>query len=277
MKHSLIILYFLIICLIPISLTDAETGNRMFKNELGMKFIYIPQGSFLMGSPSSEMGRDDDEKQHQVTISTGFYISSTEVTQGQWYRLMGYNPSHYKELGKNGPVEQVSWDDCQEFISKLNHMENTEKYRLPTEAEWEYACRAGSTTAFTNGEITGTTCEIIPHLDAVAWYCGNSGSKPHRVATKKPNAWGLYDMHGNSQEWVLDACKWRDMWTRRTGVITDTYKNNIIDPLSKVGAYRIFRGGSWNQSAKYSRSSDRGYFRPNTKRTYLSFRVVKQQ
>lgn len=277
MKKTFSILFFVFIGIFPISRLHGEPKPPAFTNKQGMTFQYIPRGSFFMGSPKDEMGRDDDETQHMVTISKGFYMGTTEVTQGQWFRIMGYNPSKYKELGENGPVEQVSWDDSREFIAKLNQKENTGKYRLPTEAEWEYACRAGSNTAFSSGPITSTTCEIIPHLEAVAWYCGNAASTPHPVALKKPNAWGLYDMHGNVQEWVLDACKWRDVWTRRTGVITNTYKNNIIDPLSTEGDYRIFRGGNWNQSAKYARSAERGYFRPNTRRTYMGFRVVKEE
>jgi len=254
-----------------------ESAKYGFTNELDMKFMYIPAGAFLMGSPPSEKGRDDDEAQHTVMLTTGFYISATEVTQGQWLRVMGSNPSHFQGKGDDYPVEQVSWDDCQAFIMKLNQKEETDKYRLPTEAEWEYACRAGSTTAFSSGEITGKTCEIIPHLDSVAWYCGNSQNGPQRVGSKAPNAWGLHDMHGNVQEWCLDACEWRTIWTRRASVSTDTYQDNIADPLSDTGNYRIFRGGSWTQSAQYARSADRGFFRPGTKRTYIGFRVVRSK
>jgi len=253
----------------------SETARYGFTNKLKMKFIYIPPGAFQMGSPLSEIGRDDDEVQHTVMINNGFFISATEVTQGQWRQLMDSNPSHFAGQGDDYPVEQVSWNDCQAFIQQLNEKEGTDKYRLPTEAEWEYACRAGSTTAFANGENTGKTCEIIPHLDETAWYCGNSSHLPQPVGTKKPNAWGLYDMHGNVQEWCLDSCEWQSIWTRRASVHTDTYQDQIADPRSTTGIYRIFRGGSWTQSARYARSADRGFFRPSTRRTYIGFRVVK--
>jgi formylglycine-generating enzyme required for sulfatase activity len=120
-------------------------------NSLGMHFVLIPAGTFLMGSGIAEAGDEDERPQHQVTFSQPFYLQATPVTQGQWEKVMGDNPSHFKECGEDCPVEQVSWDDAQEFIKKLNRMEKTDKYRLPTEAEWEYACRAGSTTRFCFG------------------------------------------------------------------------------------------------------------------------------
>jgi formylglycine-generating enzyme required for sulfatase activity len=253
------------------SVTAAET----YINTLDMKFVYVQAGSFIMGSPRNEAGREEDETRHWVHISQGFYISATEVTQGQWKQIMGSNPSAYPELGDNGPVDQVSWYDCQEFIDRLNRKENTSTYRLPTEAEWEYACRAGSTTAFSSGDITEISCNLIEHLDAVAWYCGNSGFRPHPVGTRQPNAWGIYDMHGNVHEWCEDRCDWQNAWTRRVLVITDSYRNNITDPLSRSGERRVFRGGSWNQSSQYARSADRGCFLPGFKRTDIGFRVVK--
>jgi formylglycine-generating enzyme required for sulfatase activity len=251
------------------------TAAEPFVNTLDMKFVYVQAGSFIMGSPRSEIGREDDENRHWVHISQGFYISATEVTQGQWKQLMGENPSAYQDLGDNGPVDQVSWYDCQEFIDRLNQKENTSTYRLPTEAEWEYACRAGSTTAFTSGDIAEISCNLIEPLDAVAWYCGNSGFRPHVVGTRQPNAWGIYDMHGNVHEWCEDRCDWQNIWTRRVRVITNTYRNNITDPLSRTGERRVFRGGSWNQSSQYARSADRGCFLPSLKRTDIGFRIVK--
>lgn len=238
----------------------------------------------MMGSPPAEPGRKWDEKQHKVVITKSFYISATEITQAQWFKLMKYNPSAFKECGGNCPVESVSWHDCQEFIKKLNRIERTQKYRLPTEAEWEYACRAGSKTAFANGEITASQCDIDPNLTKIGWYCGNTGFQkpiiydlsPRPVAYKIPNAWGLYDMHGNVNEWCLDSSKTRSLL--RTGVVTTTYdKQKIINPRSKKGPNRIFRGGSWNTSTRYSRSANRGSFLPTAKRSYLGFRLVKEQ
>jgi formylglycine-generating enzyme required for sulfatase activity len=244
-------------------------------NSIGMKLVYIPAGSFLMGSPPSEKGRNFDETLHQVSIRRGFYMTATEITQGQWLSLMRNNPSAFKECGAQCPVEQVSWQDCQEFIDKLNQRENTNTYRLPTEAEWEYACRAGSNTAFANGDITHEFCGQEPSLVLMGWYCGNSGSFPMPVAQKQPNAFGLYDMHGNVNEWVLDSSNWRDPMTGRTGAFTDTYRDGVVDPLSLVGDRRIFRGGAWSQSAKACRSAKRSVFKPVTKRSYLGFRIVK--
>ncbi|MCP3940061.1 MAG: formylglycine-generating enzyme family protein [Desulfobacteraceae bacterium] len=266
--------------------SQAGTGaaQEVYTNKLGMQFVQIPAGSFTMGSPKSEKGRQWNETQHQVIISKSFYLSEAEVTQGQWNQLVSPNPSSFK-FGDNYPVDSVSWEEVMQFISFLNKWEGTKRYRLPTEAEWEYACRAGSTTAFAQGPITTFSCiEPEPALVDMAWYCYTSGLqnppgdfKPHPVKTRKPNKWGLYDMHGNVQEWVLDACRGRNIWKGQVGVITDTYRNNIIDPLEKKGKYRIIRGGGWYQSSKYQRSAYRSYYNPTTKRNSLGFRLVRMK
>ncbi|MBU1162159.1 MAG: SUMF1/EgtB/PvdO family nonheme iron enzyme, partial [Proteobacteria bacterium] len=165
-------------------------------NRFAMKFVYIEPGTFMMGSPSSEPGRDDDERQHRVTLTRGFHMQTTEVTQGQWKAVMGGNPSYFKSCGDDCPVEQVSLKDVQEFIQRLNQKEDTNKYRLPTEAEWEYASRAGTETALANGRISELDCNYDVNLDAMGWYCGNADKTTHRVAQKKANRWGLYDIHG---------------------------------------------------------------------------------
>ncbi len=258
---------------------------NIFTNKLGMRFILIPSGNFLMGSPKSEKGRQWNEKRHKVVISKSFYMGETEVTQDQWKKLVGFNPSSFSKLGRNYPVDTISWDQCMEFIRVLNKWEKTGRYRLPTEAEWEYACRAGSTSAFSNGPITTNSCnEPEPALIHMAWYCYNSGEKnparsfkPHPVKTGKPNKWGLYDMHGNVQEWVLDSCRWRNFWRTKVGVVTETYKNNIIDPLNKTGEHRIIRGGGWYQKSKYQRCAYRSYYKPGVQRNSLGFRIVAQQ
>lgn len=273
MKKTILSIIPLITCMIATNIMAAPP--KTITNSLNMKFVYIEPGTFIMGSPKNEVGRDSDEKRHRVVINRGFYISITEVTQGQWQKLMGDNPSAYQDLGSSGPVDQVSWNDCMIFIDKLNRIENTDQYRLPTEAEWEYACRAGTQTAFASGRITEANCQRVEHLDKIAWYCGNSGHRPHRVGSKEPNAWGIYDMHGNVHEWCLDRCDWFDQWTRRIHVITDTYRNNVVDPLSRSGRSRVFRGGSWNQSTQYLRSADRGCFHPGLRRTDIGFRLVK--
>jgi formylglycine-generating enzyme required for sulfatase activity len=200
-----------------------KAKSKKITNSLGMEFVYINPGTFMMGSPSSEPGRGSDERQHRVTLTKGFYMQTTEVTQGEWKAVMGNNPSYFKNCGDDCPVEVVSWDDVQAFIQKLNRKEGVNRYRLPTEAEWEYAARAGSTTAFANGEISRPAeleCNDDWNLDAMGWYCGNSWRKPYTyteqtapnfsrklprpVAQKQPNAWGLHDMHGNVHEWCQD-------------------------------------------------------------------------
>ena len=256
-------------------------AQDIFTNKLGMRFVLVPAGSFTMGSPESEKGRQWNESQHKVIISKSFYMGETEVTQGQWNRLVSPNPSSFK-LGNSYPVDSISWDEAMQFISFLNKWEGTNRYRLPTEAEWEYACRAGSTTAFAKGSITTFSCnDPEPALINMAWYCYSSGSqspasgfKPHPVKILEPNKWGLYDMHGNVQEWVMDACRWRNIWKAKVGVITDTYRDNIIDPLEKKGDHRIIRGGGWYQTSKYQRSAYRSYYKPIAKRNSLGFRIV---
>jgi formylglycine-generating enzyme required for sulfatase activity len=202
-----------------------------------------------MGSPNSEEGRFDDERPHRVTISQGFWMGKYEVTQGQWKAVMGTAPFNFS--GDDMPAENVSWNDAQEFIKKLNALDDSFIYRLPTEAEWEYAARAG-----TNGQYAG-------NLDDMAWYYSNSGNKMHPVGTKKPNAWGLYDMHGNVWEWVQD-------WY-------GTYSNNAeTDPKGpSTGSVRVYRGGNWAVAAKSCRSAYRAAPAPDARGLGLGFRLIR--
>jgi formylglycine-generating enzyme required for sulfatase activity len=165
--------------------------HRALRNSIGMEFMPIPAGTFMMGSND---GRDDEKPVHQVIISRQFYLGKHEVTQAQWEAVMGSNPSHFTG-DPNRPVENVSWNDVQEFIGKLNEREGNSKHRFPTEAEWEYAARAGSTTAFSFGESA-----ILFHK--YGWFNENSGGTTHAVGQLRTNPWGLYDMHGNVWEWV---------------------------------------------------------------------------
>ncbi len=232
-------------------------------NRFAMKFVYIGPGRFMMGSPSSEPGRDDDERQHRVTLTRGFHMQTTEVTQGQWKAVMGGNPSYFKSCGDDCPVEQVSFKDVQEFIQRLNQKEGTNKYRLPTEAEWEYASRAGTETALANGRISELDCDYDANLDAMGWYCGNADKTTHRVTQKKANRWGLYDMHGNVWEWCQD----------RKG---DYPSGHVTDPKGlSSGPYRVSRGGSYGGSAGSCRSANRNGDSPGNQISNLGFRLVK--
>ncbi|MDR1921295.1 MAG: formylglycine-generating enzyme family protein [Candidatus Adiutrix sp.] len=225
-------------------------------NSIGMEFVLIPAGEFLMGSPDSDEEVDDDEKpRHKVIISRPFYLGKYAVTQSQWEAVMGNNPSKFK--GWSNPVEMVSWDDAQAFIKKLNQKEGGKKYRLPTEAEWEYAARAGTTGRYSFGDDAGA-------LGRYAWYKDNSGGLTHPVGQKEPNGWGLYDMHGNVWEWARD----------RHGV--KYYAGSPgTDPRGPfLGSYRVNRGGGWNNSARLCRSAIRNNGTPGYRRQTLGFRLA---
>jgi len=258
----------------------ASRQTQKITNSLGMEFVYLPPGTFIMGSPPNESERDADENQHRVILTKGFYMQTTEVTQGQWKAVMRSNPSYFKNCENDCPVEKVSWNYAIEFIRRLNQREGKNTYRLPTEAEWEYACRAGSSAAFSNGDISERKCGYDPNLDAVGWYCGNSDvtyrgcydarkdggagcAGTHPVARKQPNAWGLYDMHGSVWEWCQD---WKGDYP--SGSTTDP-----IGPSS--GSYRVVRGGSWGNEAVYCRSANRFGNSPEKGGNDLGFRLVR--
>jgi len=238
-----------------------------YTNSLGMTFILLPAGTFTMGSPSDEPGADSDEDewpQHQVTLTQPFYMQQTEVTQAQWEAVMGSSPSYFSGC-PTCPVEKVSWDDVQVFLGYMNARgEGT--YDLPTEAQWGYAARAGSITAFYNGGITETGSGYDPNLDAIGWYTYNSGSETHPVAQKTPNAWGLYDMTGNVWEWCQD---WYSSSYYDSSPSTDP-----AGPSS--GSNRVNRGGSWYSTAGYSRSAFRNYYSPTARYIHLGFRLTRQ-
>lgn len=260
-------------------------SSGTFTNSIGMTFTLIPAGTFQMGSPPSEKNRNWDETLHTVTLTRGFYISITEVTQIQWFDVMGTTPSASQDCGGDCPVENVSWNDVQEFVHRLNAMEQTRNYRLPTEAEWEYASRAGTRTALFTGPVRETTCHPLdPAMDAAGWYCGNTGYqspaygfKAQPVARKNSNAFGLHDTHGNVMEWCLDACTTRSSFTRKTGVFTNTYQEGIRDPLSRYGSRRVVRGGAFFQSPEHSRNANRSAYHPDVRRSYIGFRLVRMQ
>jgi len=219
--------------------------GKVITNSIGMKLVYIPAGSFMMGSPSTEEGRFTHEgPQHLVHISEGFWMGQMEVTQGQYKSVMDAQPwsgQDYVQEDANNPAVYVTLDDAMEFCRKLSQQEG-KTYRLPTEGEWEYACRAGTTTRFSFGDSDSS-------LGDYAWFVGNAmdvdEGYAHTVAQKKPNPWGLYDMHGNVWEWC-----------------------------SRTGSVRVYRGGGWGHSPRFCRSAFPSYA-PLNRGVSLGFRVAR--
>ena len=246
-----------------------------YTNSLGMKLMKIPAGEFVMGSTDQEIKdalalNNDDlfrenansaKPRHKVRITRDFYLGASEVTQNQYRAVMGTTPSKFKGGEGLKPVEQVTWHDAKAFWAWLNGNDSTRpvgyEYRLPTEAEWEYACRAGTTTPYSFGDDADA-------LDSHCWHKGNSGAQTREVATRKPNAWGLYDMHGNVWEWCED-CYSSDFYGRTPAA----------DPLNREDSpYRVERGGSWRFSAVWGRSAGRHRARPDDCFDNLGFRVA---
>jgi formylglycine-generating enzyme required for sulfatase activity len=236
--------------------------------------VLIQPGDFMMGSPDSDQDAANDEKlPHPVRITRPFYLGVHEVTQRQYRTVIGSNPSSFKE-SDDLPVDQVSWNDAIVFCNKLSDMESLKPcyetggglrssgdgYRLPTEAEWEYACRAGSTTRYSFGDETA-------RLGGFAWHHGNSERRTHPVGQRKrPNAWGLYDMYGNVFEWCWD---WYDEGYYKKSPGADP-------PGPSQGTERVVRGGGWTSlAARECRSASRGKDAPTNKHIYLGFRVAR--
>ncbi|NQT15012.1 MAG: formylglycine-generating enzyme family protein [Planctomycetes bacterium] len=232
-----------------------------------MKLVLIPAGEFMMGSPDSDgFAMDTEKPQHRVKITKPFYLGVTEVTQKQHERVMGKNPADtfiernmygygmYELKGySQRAVNRVSWDDAEKFCERLSKKEG-KTYQLPTEAQWEYACRSGSETKWCFGDSES-------QLKNYAWYLDNSRSTTHRVGQKKPNAWGLYDMHGNVFEWCRD---WHDYYEGSPST----------DPTGpSSGSLRVIRGGCWNFNAVYCRSAIRGAYLPGGENVIMGFRV----
>ena len=243
--------------------TSAPSSNpNTYTNSIGMEFVLIPVGSFDMGSPFGEEGRTGDEGPvHKVKIPDEFYLGKYEVTQKQWREVMGDNPSSFRSIyGDDQPVEGASWNDIQEFVKKINLKEGVNKYRLPSEAEWEYAARAGTTTRYSFGDSKS-------RLGEYAWYDDNSGDTTHPVGQKKPNPWGLYDMHGNVWEWTQD--KWHDNYN---GAPSDGSAWE-----SGSGSDRVFRGCSWYDAAGDCTSAVRvGYVPDSRYDVDLGFRLLQE-
>ncbi len=226
---------YLLIVLITVVIAADFPGIKLktYTNSVGMEFVLVPAGSFNMGLSTGYSSPCMNERpQHMVTISRPFYICRYEVTQEQWDAVMAENPSKFK--GSKNPVERVSWQDAQEFIQKLNESERTQSYRLPTEAEWEYACRAGTGTPY----FFGDSADQLPNY---AWCHKNSDHTTHPVGQLQPNAWGIYDTLGNVWEWC------QDVYDR------DYYQYSpAIDPQGPPsGSRNVLRGGSWHSINPY--------------------------
>ncbi len=255
-------------------------------NSIGMKLVLIPQGTFTMGSPLEQQGAGIDELPREVTISQDYYLGAFEVTQAQFEQVMGNNPSAFQgekavqripankdpQTGRtveeekviaietgNHPVERISWDDAVEFCQRLSELPEEKAarrvYRLPTEAEWEYACRAGNEDSYGFGND-------VELLTDYGWYDGNSGGRPQPVGLKKPNAWGLYDMHGNVWEWCSD-------W------LGEYPQGAVTDPRGpQEGSNRVYRGGSYRGWAENCRAANRSANDPANRNSSSGFRVA---
>ena len=236
--------------------TSSLSGNTInipVKNGISIDMVRVEAGTFTMGAtPEMKDPWDDEKPVHQVTLTNDYYIGKYEVTQALWQAVMGNNPSNFK--GDNLPVEYISWDDCQEFISKLSSITG-KTFRLPTEAEWEYAARGGKKSR--GYQYSGSN-----NLSDVAWYSDNSGSKTHAVGTKQGNELGIYDMSGNVWEWCQD---WKGTYS----------SSSQVNPTgANSGSVRVLRGGCWNYSARYCRSSFRGRYTPGIRYGNLGLRLV---
>ncbi len=221
----------------------------------GIEFQWCPAGSLMMGSPSDEVGRQMDETVRAVTISQGFWLGKYEVTQAQWEKTRGTNPSYH--IGDDLPVEMVNWDDAQDFLDVLNAGASGASYRLATEAEWEYAHRAGTTTRFYWGDDPNLTA-----VDKRSWHNGNSDAT-HAVGLRIPNNWGLCDMSGNAAEWCQD----------RYG---DYVPGPVTDPQGpSSGTSRVVRGGSWLDDPELGRSAARNYAAQDVLSRDIGFRVLR--
>jgi formylglycine-generating enzyme required for sulfatase activity len=248
--------------------TDRLSPYPFIKLELGKGvvtcFRWIPPGRFLMGSPEDEHGRWEDEgPQHYVTLSHGYWLADAPCTQAEWLAVMGTDPSSFK--GSDLPVEQVSWEDCQEYCKRIRSRFPEFEARLPTEAEWEYACRAGTTSAYNDGSACTKLKGNDSGLEKLGWFDKNSEKKTHPVRQKEANCWGLYDMHGNVWEWCAD---WYGKYSA---------DDQVDFPGRSSGSGRVSRGGSWIFPARSCRSAIRYGWHPGYRYLLLGFRLALGQ
>ena len=255
MKNFFMIITVFITHLLYVGLSYAQ--EQAYRNSIGMEFVLVSPGGFFMGSDRRyEPGKHDEMPKRRIIMRNYFYMAKYEVTQAQWIKVMGSNPSKFK--GDNHPVEQVSWEDTQRFIDQLNKKEQVNKYRLPTEAEWEYSARAGTETSYYFGNDAAL-------LNKYGWHTDNSGKATNPVGQKDPNNWGLYDVSGNVWEWVQD---WYDS---KYYIIASKH-----DPKGpEMGHYRVNRGGSWYSKPFLLRSANRSAYSPDFKKDILGFRLLR--
>lgn len=283
MTASVLRLSLVLLLALGNSMISAQEREEIV-NSIGMKLVRLPAGKYLRGSPVDESGSQDDESQHEVTLTREFFIGVYEVTQAEYELVMRENPSYFPEPvihpavrhpetgrlitpekkersdGSRYPADRISWDDAVRFCEKLSNrreeLRRNRVYRLPSEAEWEYACRAGSTTAFSFGADASL-------LSQFGWFSENSNQSTHPVGEKQPNAWGLYDMHGNVSEWCLDYH-------------LNYPQESLIDPIGPAnGRRRVCRGGNWSElSAANCRSAHREGLASGVKLRAVGLRVV---
>ena len=244
-----------IIYQMPVEGVELKKAGEDVIKKLREEMIHVPAGEFIMGAvPNDASAQNDEKPRHRVKISNAFFIGVTEVTQAQFEAVMGINPSRFK--GADRPVENVTWNEAVEFCRRLS-MKFNEIYRLPTEAEWEYACRAGTESVYFWGNAFN---------EDFTWYRTNSDGQTHQVGQKKPNTWGLKDITGNVWEWCYD-------------LYSEDYYSNCTesDPRGAIrGERRVYRGGSWINSASMHRASDRLSITPGTRDDNIGFRIVRE-
>lgn len=256
-RRYISIFFFFALTIVVLGFGFMLSPKKGSVNSVGIEFVLIPKGTFEMGCANQEMSPCKDNPLHKVTISRSFYLAKYEVTQAQWYAVMKTRPAKFN--GDNLPVERVSYTDAQEFVHKLNQMEKTGVYRLPTESEWEYACRAGTKTLYFFGDNS-------EELGRFAWYYKNSDHKTHPAGQKEPNKWGLYDMSGNVWEWCSDS------------YLPGYYDESPpVDPQGPDSCCnKVIRGGSWHSIYTYRmRSCFRFYYNFNGRLPNIGFRIVK--
>ncbi len=271
-RISLAVFFLFLAAFVPdaVPCKAEQAPEKTFTNSLGMEFVLIPKGAFLMGTPVDEPGREKDELQHRVILEKPFYMQTSDVTVGQWRSVMGRSFFGGKKGADNMPVVRVSWQDCISFIKKLNKL-NEGTYRLPTEAEWEYACRAGSDTAYSWGnDIDCSKADYSTNTlksDECVSYAKGKGIEPDQPAPVKsygPNAFGLYDMSGNVWEWCQD-------WYGPYDV------NQTVNPTGpESGSDKVRRGGSWYGTGQRCRCGNRNFSHFANRYQTTGFRLVKE-